>query len=437
MKGINSKQTGALGFLDTLIVMLNLAAGRGNYLLYGLTGLNSMTYILTFVLVVDVVYFFFKIKSISILHERFSIFLIVFLLLAYNALNALLHGGAFNFDFEVLLIWFFFAQILVYQKNKLEREYPYDIRDGVSFLFRPYYLLSMISIIGIIVSFVALNMNIVTPRVISADYMEANTMDTNSTYTWALLTCVGPTAEVRIPFFQDYGYLSGLFHEPHILCLNLFPCYILMLGLTNKMRDKIFVIVLAILTILFSGSVTNILVTVVCLIVFLFIKFKSSPVASTFILLLTIAGVYIYLRLSDDTFLSFVLGRLEQGNSSAQYSEDLLSYTFSPKTFFGSEIFSTAFMNGDTKGDVGYIPFFMFIIFLVLYIRTIIKLIFSGDSVSLSIGLASMYYILHSAKIGLTMFMQTLPVLLMMLQVIGLSRCRRTHSNVGINNIRN
>ena len=122
----------------------------------------------------------------------------------------------------------------------------------------------------------------------------------------------------------------------------------------------------------------------------------------------------------DDTLFLVVSGRLEEENLSQQVSRNLLEFAFTPKTLFGSNIFLSAFAysGAQTSDDVGFIAFFLNIAFLFLYFRNIFKLLRMKDGIAETVAFASLYYMLHSAKVGMTMYLQTLPILLVFLQTI-------------------
>ena len=118
---------------------------------------------------------------------------------------------------------------------KLLNNSSVDMREGVENLSKGYVWLSFISIIGVFITFAALNFGIVSGgKEIRPDYMEAN-IDGGAVYLWTLLSVNDVHYEIgRIPFFQDYGFLDGLFHEPNVLAHNISPCIIILMGLVKK-----------------------------------------------------------------------------------------------------------------------------------------------------------------------------------------------------------
>lgn len=430
MKKTNSKQTGDLGFLDMLIVMLNLAAGRGNYLLYGILHTENTRVVIAVVLVLDLLYLFANIKSFHAKKLKYSPFLVIFVMLVYNWFNILLQGyGDPTLTLEYLLLWFFFFVILSIQVSFLFQTKA-GVEKGIGNLSKGYILLSFTSIFGVILTLSALHLGIAdSGQVISPDYMSTNEEKSSYFYTWTFLSVLYNDVGVRVPFFQDYGYLCGLFHEPHILALHTIPCLILLLGKEKKQIAKVLTVLLAVSIMLFSGSATNILVVAVCIFVYFIVRLRSSIVASVSGLVLTVGVVFLFIAQSDGIFVDFLMGRFDMDNSSTDYTFELLTYTFTPRTLLGTNFLSTSFMESSiSTQDVGFVVFFLNLVFLFIYFRNTIKLIFSKKgNLPIAVGFASLYYILHSAKGGgLTMFLQTDPVLFVFLQLFILNYPRDT-----------
>ena len=411
--------------LDSLVVLLNLAAGRGNILLYWLTGLDKGPIVQFIVILIDVIYILFRISRISnknkiIKRIPISALLIVIIIFV-NLMNIVLDGKvnplAQSIHF-ILLVFFMFILI------KLSNEYlKKNETESPRFLVRGYYWLSLISILGVYISFVLINTIGPDLSPVSADFMDAN-LDKGETYYRSYLSVNMFALIPRVPFFQEHGMLSGLFHETHLLAFNVFPCLILMFGFMQKTISRWLIIISSILIILFAGSATNILVSGVCLVVFLIVNSRKKLIGSLIGAAAIALAVVVYISI-DDTLLEFLLGRLDEGNGSQQYSVSLLEWTFSPRTLMGSDFFSTDYVNDIQKTsvitkDVGYIPFFLNLTFIIIYLKDTVKLIFTRKRLGLAVGLASLYLILHSAKIGMTLFAQTLPLLMVYIQAVTL-----------------
>lgn len=346
----------------------------------------------------------------------------LYMIIALLFINPLYASSSFLMGLEFLLQAALFSIILLKISSSLLRD-PID--EQIRRLSNGYVWISLFSLVGVIVSFILLMLFGGGPRTpIVADFLTSNASK-GADYVWSYLSIniYDPTV-IRVPFFQDYGVLCGLFHEPHIFTLNLFPCLILLFGFSNRLLTKILIVVSSISTVLFAGSATNIIVVGICLLVYFFFNFKKAFIKSSFIIaLIVVLGVY-YVSL-DDTLFEFVLDRLNPDNSSQQYSWALLEFAFTPKTLFGTGFLDTSVVedimyNGYSSSDVGLIPFLFYLVFLLGYIWNTGKLLLSKEKTAFTIGMASLYYILHSAKVGMTIMIQTLPILIVFLQAVTL-----------------
>lgn len=421
----DNKDNHILGWIsDAFIVLLNLAAGRGNYLLFKLLHLQGGVWVVAVVIAIDIMYLLLRNNKKYDYSLKYSPFWIIFILLIYNLLNVVFHGfGSVAIILENLVLWLLFYLILIRQLSSVLRNTSTDAKFGVTYLARGYMYLTMISVIGVFLTFVALLFGFAGTEVpIETDYMDNNAMESGISYTWTFLSVNLQNTFLRVPFFQDYGILTGLFHEPHILALNVFPCLILLLGIVKTFVSRMLVITSGVLIMLFCGSVTNILVVLGCIVTFYFLKFKHSPFITVMSLMSIALLLVLVIANSDDTFWSFFLDRMDSGNASHEYTEDMLLYTFSPQTFWGTNFLSTSFMSQTRHvEDIGFVPMVLAIIFLFYYFRNIVKLLLSKSNIAIAVGLSSLYLIMHSAKGGLHMFYQTVPELFIILQMFVLN----------------
>ncbi len=413
----------SLFFFDTVIVLLNLAAGRGNILLYWLTGFERIAPIQFIVILLDLLYIAVragKIKSTVIRRLPLSA-LFILIILFVNLLNIVLEGKV---NPLAQSLHFFVFALFAFILYKISNDYLSTFRNNANasrFLSRGYVWLSLFSIVGVFLSFFLMNIFGLDPSPVNADFMAAN-MDKGYIYYRSYFTVNMFTLIPRVPFFQKYGMLSGLFHEVHLFAMNVFPCLILMLGFAKTTVSRWLIIISSILVILFAGSATNILVVGACLVVYFVINSKKKFIGSIIGAAAIALAVMVYVSI-DDTLLEFLLGRLDEGSGSQQYSVSLLEWTFTPRTLMGSDFFSTDYVEDMQTSsiilkDVGYIPFLLNIVFIFLYLKDTIKLLFSKVKVGTAVGFASLYLILHSGKIGMTLFAQTLPLFIVFIQTI-------------------
>lgn len=407
-------------FFDSIIVLLNLAASRGNYLLFWIIGRQISTpFVVGLAIIIDLIYLLFRFRKPIHRDRRFSLPLFfLFGIHIINLLNVIVERRNFTYPAELLFLMILFCVILM----ELSSIYLPSIGESsVKQVSKGYVWLALISIIGVFVSFVLLYTVGIKRVPITVDYMLAN--DEYYQYYFSYFSVVSDT-ELRVPFFQDFGVLCGMYHEPHIFALNVFPCLFLLLGFAKNHLQTIILIFAMVLCVFFAGSATNIIALTLCIIVFSLLgikrRFLGTAIAVTAIVLLALAY-----NSYDTTFADFLTGRFDELNSSQLYSRNLLEFAFTPKTLFGTNILSTTvvddfFHAGYSSSDVGFLAFFLNIGFIITYLINTIKLLLSKQSVASAVGYASLYYLLHSAKVGLMMYVNLLSIIFVFIQFLAL-----------------
>ncbi len=414
--GVKEKQFN-LNIVDAIVILFNIAAARGNFLPYWLFNMTKVTWVEAIIIIIDLIYIFSRlgVNFRGYLNKYNIPVYIAVILLAYNTLNIFLHGGNYVPYFEYSFVIFLFSIILNSICNFLTAK-PISLITEVKQISKGYVWISLLSIFGAFFSFLLLRMGFKSYNPIDADFLEAN-IENGATYYLSFFSINSYDSMLRVPFFQDFGILTGLFHEPHVFSYNAFPCIFLLFGFFQKNKIVQFVLVLmALLVVMFSGSTTNILALSLTLLVLFAIKIRKHFFKASFTLLLLLAVIYFYIG-NDSTLYEFVLGRLAVDNYSQQYSVSLLEFAFTPKSLFGSDFLATDYVDGLSTGqDVGFIPFILNICFILAYIKNVVLLLKKGDWLCLYVSLSSLYFIFHSMKMGMTMYIQTPFVFLVFLQ---------------------
>lgn len=421
MKGKNLKL-----FLDSLMVLLNLAAARGNILLYWLFGVTQIRSVLIIVVVLDFLYLFVRFRGLFFIGNiGSSIYLLplyfTFALIIVNYYNALREGSGFLVSTLSVLLVLLFAFIVGglikdYTKKMNSAEVAHVISNG-------YVWLSLLTVSGVFLSFFLDMLFGLQATPIDADFLESN-IEQGSCYYRSFFSVLVQNTEERVPFFHQFGIFTGLFHEPQVVTHNVFPCLILMLGFAKTRRKRLIIIVSTLVFMLFSGSVTNMVVAAFCLLVYLFVKSKQRILGISFGVGLIVLFVLLVLRLDSESIMQdFVLDRLDPENRSQLYSVSMLIWSFSPRTLFGNNFLDTDYVLdimdfGGARSDVGLIPCILFIGFILSIVFNTIRLLSVDNKLAKTVGVASLYFILHSMKIGMPMLMLTFPILLIFLQFI-------------------
>lgn len=424
MKGNNSKY-----ILDSLMVLLNLAAARGNILLFWIFGVTQLLYVLLIVIVFDIIYLFVRFKGFSFVGNigasihLFPLYL-TFALLLVNYYNALREGSGFLINTTIILLVLLFAFIvgglIKDYKNKLNNE---EVAQAIS---KGYIWLSFLTIGGVFLSFFFNLLFDLHKTPIEADFLE-NNIEYGSSYYRSFFSVLIQDTDERVPFLQQFGVLTGLFHEPQVSTHNILPCLILMLGFAKSKRHRMLLFFSGILFILFSGSVTNMLVVSICFLVFFFVNSKHKLLGVSLGAGILVVLILIVLRFDTGGIMQdFIIDRLDSDNRSQLYSISMLIWSFSPRTLLGNNFLKTEYvldiMNfGGAHSDVGLIPCALFIGYIITYFINTIRLLSIDNKLAKIVGIASLYFILHSTKIGMPMFIMTVPVLLIYLQYIVLN----------------
>ena len=148
-------------------------------------------------------------------------------------------------------------------------------------------------------------------------------------------------------------------------------------------------------------SVTNLLL--VPLFLFMYSLFMSKSGASKIlkiivgIAIILISASFLY-EFIDTIGLGIIQAKLDTGNASVQTSSGILSYLYTPKTFFGTGMLSLAFNEKST--DIGFVSFVLNLLVLIFYCYGMIRLFLSGNKYSQIVALGLFYFIAHGLKIG-------------------------------------
>lgn len=414
-------------YIDALVILLSFAGVRGNALLFKLLGVESQRLVTDLVLFVDFIYILTNSKRIfNYAKSKYLLPAFIFIIVpVLNIFNNVIEGVGLGISFDWLILFIF---VIVILRGLAKDYYKTNPELSVQWMSRGYIWITLISVLGV---FIAFSLTLAfgpdyTP--FDAEFLSRHNEREDVSHYWCYTSMLMQELfAIRIPFFQEYGYFTGLYHEPHILALNSFPGLLLLLGMTKKRWQDILVFLVIILTFLFSGSVTSLLSLTVCLLVYLFINSKRK-LLPTFIALAVIAvGVYVFLQITGSVYTDFVADRMDDSDSGSRgYSQSALLFAFTPHSLFGSNIMSTQaardmVMYGNMgNADVGFVAFFLNIGFIITYAINIIRLIFLNNKMAKAVGYASIYCLLHNAKSGMGIYIQLTPLFLVFIQYLAL-----------------
>ena len=221
--------------------------------------------------------------------------------------------------------------------------------------------------------------------------------------------------DIRIPFFQDQGFVLGIYHEPHILTFMLFPALFLSLYYIKKNKCKIITLLVFLLILLLAGSTTNILAVLLCVIFYLvhnmfFINKKTFLKNFAITILILTSSFFIYSLLNiDDLF--FIFAKL--GSGSASYTQATMEFALTPKTILGSSFLNMSYLDRGSltvsgNRDVGYINFILNVVFLLVCGYYMLRLFFSKDRYKMAVFLFAAYFFIHSTKVAMVSYSLTM-----------------------------
>lgn len=385
---------------DFLLIFLNLSNSY-SIIPYFLFFQHSRTINTALIFLLNIFYIGLRFNKGTVLPRHNSLFVVYFIITLFNSSIALYTNmGYFSAGFYFCTNISFF--ILLYNCYYKYSSY-FSEKECQKLLLRPYIWLCLINIIGIAITYILINIgfspyvNNISNRM---DLFVNNIQVHQVTYYFPYFSTLLESNDIRIPFFQSKGFLCGMYHEPHILTFMLFPAFFILWGKSQNLLQRLGVIFIYIFIALIAGSTTNIFAFFICISIWMLRLLKNNII----IPLTTISLIVCIFLLLDISNFTFILEKLQSG--SKDYSLKMIQFAFMPKTLIGSNILNTDYvLQINTKmRDVGFIMFSLNITFLIILMRKIYKLIFSQSFMIQMIGLATLYFFLHSMKVAMVSY---------------------------------
>lgn len=399
-------------FLDAIFVLLNISSPYTiipNILFTKQTGANS-----AIIFVLTLIYTFFRFGN-RIKYPADKLLGVFLFLNIYNLINAY-SQDTFAIGFLATLLANTAFYFYLYNLYCDYRRYC-SLEDALKLLMRGYIWLCIYQLFIVAGMVLLSESHIISPHInnisYSYDIFQEN-VSRGTTYFFPYNISVLLYAPYdRLPFLQTYGIFTGMFHEPHTMTYYVVPFLFLMQVFYSKKKlitlDALFFIYM-----LVAASVTNILCVFATLIFWLSLINKKLAVFS----LLLVYGGFMMVWHTDNPVVEYVQFKLD-GSSSMTYSETTLDFAFQPKTLFGTNFYDKDYIkNVSASYDVGYIVFFLNILFLAILIFKTLILCFSSKKVFMYAGLFSIYFIMHSTKLALRTY--SLEMLMMVIFLVNI-----------------
>lgn len=402
--------------LDSFIILLNISNSY-SIVPYLLFFQHSRTVNTAIILLINIVYFIVRFNHNKIF-SNYSLFLIYIVICSVNILSSLITE---TIIFQTVLYPVtnsLFFLIMVNCFNEYMKTECF--KRSLWLVLRGYIWLCLACLVSVILLFILLKVgvngetNLVNDRF---DLFRSNVELSGHIYYFPYYTSILliPKIMLRIPFFTDDGVICGIYYEPHILTFMLFPALFFLFGYFEKRSVKALCFIVWVFIMLLASSATNIVAFSFCL--FLLLLFKRKGI----LILLPICALFVWIIVNiglENTDFSFLVEKLSGGDNSRDYSMGTIEYAFSPKSFIGYNFMSTNYINEITnaeKKDVGYLPFFINIVFLLFFILKQVNL-FLKDKFKRYIALGVIYFFIHSMKVAMVSY--TLSFLMLMIFVL-------------------
>lgn len=402
-------------FIDTFIIFLNISNSYSiiPYLLFFQYFRAINTGIIA---IINVIYIIYRFKAKIHLYRYDYLFFLYVIINVLNYIFGILTGtfgiGMFPFIFSnttfYIILYSLFYEYLRY----------HSFDKSIWLIFRGYFWLVGLSMASVLTLYFLITFFDFYPLVnefgSKLDLFKGNIERNSNVHIFFPLNIgiIESSPFIRIPFFQKYGNIVGLFHEPHTFTFLVIPSIFLIYRKLTSFLGKITTIFIYLLVMLIASSAINFISMFATIgIVFLLnIKRKKN------ILLFVISGLFLMSFIFyNRTLLDFIITKLH--SRSVDYSLALWKYAFSPHKLVGTSFFDLSYWNQPNNSfyDIGYITFILNLIFLSLFISKIIKvnILKSG---SYAVGAFVLYFLFHSTKV--TMYSYSLSYLMFVLFLI-------------------
>lgn len=399
-----------LYLIDSLVILLNATYGMSMLKVWLLDPLHLPHYWAISIFTFSIYLFRFRGKRLflSLRHPLPAFLLIIYF---FDILQAVIYCGsdiAFIRALYVFDVFIFLEYMLsIFQERKK------GVSDYYSFL--PFELYSIYNVIVVILCAVMILAGVLNaysnPMPINS-LIYANVETLNHSYYFPGHLSLSISLERSL---VDLGIpvLTGLSHEPHVLFLILGPAFFL---LERRLYGKGFLTyvsyLLLLILIVLSTSTTAVIVFAIVFVMSqirkLFSK-KGNRIYNIVFMVIIIATVFFFISQSNFVFIAMQeqiadkISGVETG--SRDYSLATLEYMYSPQNLLGMGNFpQTGFGFKLSHADIGYITCFLDVFFYILFAFHALKNYLSADINRQYIGLACIYFLLHSLKLGAQIF---------------------------------
>lgn len=395
--------------IDSLIIMLNLSASYSilPYIVFHQYHRFINSIIIVFI---DVIYVYARFHRVYII-KREPLFYIFVVLNLVNLIAAYITdtGWYASLAYLVLNTVFYFVLYNIY----INYSKRIGADDVFRLIFRGYLWLVFIALLSSLSLFTlaSLGFNLHTnPVDTDYDLFKTNFEELGSSHFFPYyLGVLVDTFDIRIPFFQEQGIITGLYHEAHIVTFMTFPCLPLILYYIKNNWIRLFLSCCFVLILLLAGSTTNIIAVFGCFLIYILYRFKTNFIKAVPFLLIIILAFFVIISSVDLSLFQFVFDKMD--SSSAGYTQTTLEFAVTPKDIIGTSIYDeTEVTSHGNMGnrDVGFLVFFLNIFFLIGCFIYLFKLFRAKSNMKLAYLLFASYFFIHSTKVAMVTYSLTM-----------------------------
>lgn len=377
----------ALIWADCLLVLFNVLNG-GLSILPMLVFFDSIPLNLVLGIALNLGWLIFNINYVKV-REYPKVLIPYFIVLIYQ-----IFLGRFEFSAATFLINLSFFFVLTGFVNKYKE-------DSINLLTNTYISYSLLNVVGVVLAFVLITQGLLDPLSNSID-ISILSKDDEMAFFPGHLTIIRPTDGTRVSFLPVIGLFSGYSHEPNMVGYICIPAFFYLLYKLRIIRVKlinVIIIALYLLFFLITLSATSFISLTLVIIAGLFLSGFQKDKKKNWVILIVLILVGISLAAFISDSFSFVFEKMSADGGSKSYSEERIGYAFTPKTLFGSTIYTS-----EIDGDIGVITALLNIIFYVSMGVLCFKLLRKSNKFSFYTGLAYLYFLLHSMKAFLMIY---------------------------------
>ncbi len=353
--------------------------------------------------------YLFRFGRIGLHYNKTSRFVYIFLLVyAFDVLQGVYYMTSLAIWRLCLLIdvYFFINYVvLVYKEYKACYGGLFTIKNVI----KPYLTYSLYNVIIVILSAILLLAGIlsITDNPIAENSLLADNIEGGTQYFQpGHLSLVSIALSERGLF--PLPMLTGLSHEPHVLCYLILPSFFLFLSkYYNSKKQVVALYVAYLLIVLLAFATTAVLAFVVAIVLeqLWFIMIKKSTLRIVLLVITLLIATYFAADFIN-TLYGEVMTKVSEEGGSKDYSLISLQYLVTPRGIIGRGNIPNGYGYRllEVNNQVGLITCILDIsLYLVLLIKSF-KLYKSRFSTLHYFGLAFLYYLMHSLKLSFQMF---------------------------------